>query len=282
MKCVCTVFLCKNIYEEVNPLFHSLVAISLSITPPFRYYSSNGKYREPGNGGYSITDESMQKHLKSCVDDQTGEPQDCLLAPGDYYIQCPDEGCDALELCPDDASQRDCSQLEFLEEQQDCKAEQKWCPKYTIETAPTDSETTGLGMVPMTNYCHDVHGHFTQELGVVLPVDASTSDEGLGNCYYGDGKTLVNRDLSGDYAYCGSNGESCDSTFAGGYESRDYDPRYRPWYIATKELQKPNWSPPYPFFELGIGVTYSYPFYNTENDGKQVFAGVLGIDYRCK
>jgi hypothetical protein len=240
---------------------------------------SNGYHREPGNDGYDSNDPAMQKHLKSCVN-TSGEPVDCLLPPGAEYIQCVDGDCEALELCADEQSQTNCGELEFELQQVACERDKKWCRKYTIEKAFEDdtSENTGLGFVPLTNFCHDDKGRFTQEVGVVLPPDGSP---GRGNCYYGDGATMVNRFLEGPYDYCGLDGQICNNTFSGGYASFDYDPRYRPWYYVTKELQVPNWLPPYPFFDLGIGITFAHPIYS-ESEGKKVFDGVLSIDYRCE
>ena len=240
---------------------------------------SNGYYREPGNDGYDINDPTMEKHLKSCVN-TFGEPVDCLLPPGAEYIQCVDDDCEALEPCADEQSQINCGRLEFQQEKDDCENNKKWCRKYTIEKALDDTvtENTGLGFVPLTNFCHDANGRFTQEFGLAIPPDGSP---GVGKCYYGDGATLVNRFLEGPYDYCGLNGEICNHTFSGGYASFDYDPRYRPWYYVTKELQVPNWLPPFPFFDLGIGITFAHPIYS-QIEGKKVFAGVLSIDYRCE
>jgi hypothetical protein len=164
-----------------------------------------------------------------------------------------------------------CSSLSVEENKAHCESEQKWCKKYTIEEA-----TENMGFMPLTYHCHNKHGLFTQEPGAAV-LDSSGN---LGNCYFRDGTTLVNRSLAGEYAYC--NGEVCDDTFAAGFRSDDYDPRYRPWYIQTKKLQIPNWSPPYPFFDnLEIGITYSHPIHS-EMQGKNTFTGVLAIDYTCK
>lgn len=229
----------------------------------------------------------MQKYYKSCVSPQTGEAEDCVLAPGNSYIQCVGDddlgeitgNCKHLELCPDELSQRDCSGFDLPAEQEACVSQQKWCPQYTIETSPAD-EPSNLGYIPLTHHCITRKGAFTQELDVVVPVDGSSTSE-TGNCYFGDGVTLVNRQLEGDYASCGCN-EVCNTTFQGGYYSPSYDPRYRPWYITTKQIQRSNWSPPYTFFfDYDVGFTFSSPIYSTQH-GKQVFAGVLAVDYRCK
>ncbi len=114
------------------------------------------------------------------------------------------------------------------------------------------------------------------------PGEIQTKDTNeLGNCYFADGVTPVQRsDEVGNFAYCGDNNEVCSGTYSGAYVSRDYDPRWRGWYIATKALQIPNWSPPYPFFTAGqIGITFSLPIYGLDDLGRHVFEGVLAVDY---
>ena len=183
-----------------------------------------------------------------------------------------------MELCPDESSQTTCATAS-QEGNFTCEGHQKWCRKYTIETVPEGNNGT-MGYIPLTSYCHDETGEFTQAPGRALDVNGGTA---VGNCYYGNGVTRVNRSLAGDYAYCGGDGTICNDTFAGGWWSESYDPRYRPWYIKTKEIQVPNWSPPYVFTTNEIGITHSHPIYTNLPDGKgQRFDGVLAIDYRCK
>ena len=268
-------------------------AVSFTSCDSFRYYWSYGYYREPGNAGYSVDDPLMDLHLQSCVDKETGVQVECRLQVGDNYIQCAGGNqsspgnCSMMVPCP---SQPECAIVDGSTKfpaGTSC-GETVWCRQYTIQTATmqnvandtnisSSSVVTNLGYLPLTDYCHTDTGKFSQELGVIVPTSGNSTT--LGNCYYADGVTLVQRHLAGAYAFCG--GQVCNTTFVGGYESDNYDPRYRPWYIATKEKQVPNWSPPYPFFELGIGVTYSHPIYETLQDGRRVFAGVLAIDYRC-
>ena len=83
----------------------------------------------------------------------------------------------------------------------------------------------------------------------------------------------------GDYVCC-AEGETCNP-FIGGFRSRDYDPRYRSWYIQTKDKQRPNWVEPYPFFSnLDLGITFSQPFYEYDEESRrEVFKGVFAIDY---
>ena len=103
----------------------------------------------------------------------------------------------------------------------------------------------------------------------------------LGNCYHADGKTLVNRTLEGDYAYCGGDGRVCNGTLVGGYESNAYNHCYWPQYIKTKEMQRSIWTELLTFYAMVMGITYATPIYDIE-DGKKVFAGVLSADYGCK
>lgn len=224
----------------------------------------------------------MQKHLNSCVDAETGAPTQCLLNPGASYIACrggeegDDEGglCPQIEPCP--------NQPACPANDEQCNATVKWCRQYNIVQAPSDTESTGRGFIPITNFCHDDRGHFTQEPGTVLdPFGDNRETDERSSCRFGDG-SLVQRNLSGDYAACGNN-VTCDTVFAGGYSSSEYDPRYRPWYINTREQQRPNWTPPFAFFTLGLGITYAEPIYTTEEGtGRQIFAGVIAVDYRCR
>ena len=57
-------------------------------------------------------------------------------------------------------------------------------------------------------------------------------------------------------------------------EADQYDPRVRPWYVATLLAEKPNWSPIYTFTGGELGITASSLFYDSNNQ----FRGVLGVD----
>jgi hypothetical protein len=295
-----------------------------------RYYWSNGYYREPGNAGYSVDNPSMEHHLNSCIDNDTGAPTECLLPPGSSYIACEDGRgdetgvCEVMKPCPkqneqgaqssscgggggggsDNDNSTSCSTLE-----QDSAADLKWCRQYTIEvadalssatTTKTTTPTTGRGFVPLTNMCITPKGHFSQVPNQVIDPLASSRDvTSTQTCTYGNGEP-VQRNVAGAYAACGAspstsgnnnngttttttNNAVCDTVFQGGYASWEYDPRYRPWYILTKELQKSIWMKPFPFFDLAMGVTYASPIYSTDDaTGREVFAGVLAVDYRCK
>ncbi|KAL7461288.1 hypothetical protein ACHAXS_001711, partial [Conticribra weissflogii] len=234
-------------------------------------------YREPGESGYRLDDpvqmEKMQKHLDSCID-ENGNQVPCLMGPGESYIECIDN-CTSLQRCPDEDSQQDCSAFDKAEERSLCESNTKWCTSYTTKTIPLSDTNSNRGYIPFTFYCVDVNGLPTQTPGE----NAELGADGLGNCYHDDGVTPVNRQVSGDYEYCGGDGITCDNTFLGGFTSGNYDPRYRPWYIVTKQKQVPNWSEPYEFYTHNIGITYSRPIYSTDEEGRTVFAGVLASDY---
>ena len=105
-------------------------------------------------------------------------------------------------------------------------------------------------------------------------------DTDFQTCRYEDG-TPVNRSLAGPYAYCGGDGKVCDDNFLGVFFYEVYDARYRPWYVRTREWQRPNWSSIYLFKTVELGITSSYPIYRETENGR-FFEGVIATDYRCK
>jgi len=207
---------------------------------------------------------------------ETGASAPCIMVPGNPYVACVD-GCE-FERCPDEESQRNCGDMTTYPTEENrtaCVRERavKWCRKYERREASEDGEP--LGFVPRMTHCMGTNGVVSQTPGRIV----KKGTDKLGNCYYRDGVTMVERNETGPYAQCGENGEICSDTFAGAYLHRDYDPRWRTWYEKTKEIQRNNWSPPYPFFtNLEMGITYSEPIYSTI-EGKNVFAGVVAVDY---
>jgi hypothetical protein len=213
-------------------------------------------YREPGNSGYSIDSAEMRKYFLACVGID-GTPEACVLPPESYYVECVD-GC-ALQPCPD----------------QESLEQDKWCYNYVIKTT-VEGEIRGY--VPNTHYCLNMEGNLSQTPGEILKDSNGT----LGDCYFEDGTTLVDRLIISDYAVCGGQGQMCSTAFTGGFESANYDPRWRSWYTETKSIQRPMWSAPYPFFnKLDMGITYSRPIYSLDGD-KSVFQGVLAADTKRK
>ena len=242
------------------------------VTSPFRFSDVFGTYRESGNSGYDVksTAKETAKYYGACVADYNGTKENCTMKVGGYYIQCHDE-C-ALEKCADPDSQKDCTAFVEDKDRAECESSIKWCKKYTREKVPQGKDR---GFIPRTYHCINAKGHFSQTKGEILKDSSGT----LGNCSYGDGITAVDRVISRDYEYCGGDGQVCNSTFLGGYRSKNYDPRWRGWYETTKAQQKYLWSEPYTFFSSSkMGITYSEPIYSTE-DEKIIFKGVLAVDY---
>ena len=186
---------------------------------------------------------------------------------GSIYVQKVCQGEDCLEPCP---------------RKNNNHTETKWCESYTFETVGEEEE---LGYIPLTYHCHDRTGKVTEEIDTAVAYWNSARSGNIGNCVYLDGATLVDRkNESGPYAYCGGSGQECNNIFTGGFLSTDFDPRYRPWYMQTKENQLPTWSDPYNFQDRDrYGITYSRPVYRTiPESGKSVFRGAVAIDFTRK
>jgi len=251
----------------------------------------HGNYREPGDGAYEVVmndndgdvfdDVNNSKHFMTCVDEKGGVTP-CLMKPGEKYINCID-GC-SLKRCEDEDSQRDCS---LVNDQASCEANTKWCKSYDIQEVT--EEDGQRGFIPLSYYCLGQTGLPTQEPGKTYEFH----DAGPGNCYYGDEVTQVDRNTSGQFNYCAIESakigspfadqgeESCDTTFVGVFLSSNYDPRYRPWYIMAKQLQKPYWTSAFMFWEsTDMGITFVTPIYGPDETGRNVFEGVLALDYK--
>ena len=242
-------------------------------------------YREPGEGGYNpVSDQEMSIYFNVCVNEETGnEEQECQLGEGDPYISCVN-GCELIQC------DVDCTSLEEgSEARDDCESEVIWCQNYeVIETSATVPQ---LGYVPAGFYCFDSKGLNSQEPGQIV-VETSPGVEILdGDCTYGDGTTLVNRQIFGPYADCGVpvegvNGTTtpavCNTTYEGAFTSFNFDPRYRPWYAISKSTQRPAWSDVYVFAVGGqfIGITATHPIQSTTDgeEGRTLFEGVLAAD----
>eukprot|EP00980_Cylindrotheca_fusiformis_P001804 scaffold408_cov71-Cylindrotheca_fusiformis.AAC.5 len=211
-------------------------------------------YREPGNSGYDPSDPVLGKYFGICKDRVTGQDTNCSMTIEEpLYVSCVD-GC---SLIPCDG----------------INGEDVLCQNYEIKQYSDDGGV--LGYVPTTYNCIDATGDFSQVPGNVLvpSPDGVITD---GTCTFEDG-TPVDGTVSGDFAACGSEQE-CSDTYIGAYEYRNYDPRWRGWYIDSRSYQVPRFSDPYVFFTFGsVGITYTHPIFNVQ-DGQQVFNGVLAVD----
>jgi len=244
-----------------------------------------GEYREPGNGGYLEGSEEWNVHYDTCVS-ANGTTVPCRMSVGDQYIACIDD-CN-LQPCENPESRVDCSTFqEGGAERRTCEEQITWCQTYEIKTVA--EEDGPRGYIPLYEYCLDDNGLPSQTEGEIYKFH----DGVAGSCYYNDKMTLVDRSEAGKFSYCNKNKEtcsvtedeslfaSCGTTTVGAFQQFNYDPRYRPWYIQAKQIQKPYWTPPFIFWDPpDMGSTYVQPFYKQTDDGRKVFDGVLALDYK--
>ena len=260
----------------------------------YRYYGEkDAQYKEPGNSWIVGENAQMdEQYLMACVD-ASGTPQNCTHKPGSKYIRCGEGSFCGYKLCEDDDTQR-CSEGAAI-----CELKQKWCQDY--EVAEYTASDPPMGYVTNSQYCLNEFGVISEEPGTIL----QDSGGSMGNCYYTDGKTEVQRtgDFVGDYTYCQKSAhrgqlkqlnaqegrasscdnctadDECDTVYTGAYQSLEYDPRYRGWYIDIKQKQKPAWSAPYTdFFTSMLMITYSAPFYTKLGAKRTLFSGVFAVD----
>lgn len=224
-------------------------------------------YREPGNSGYEKDDPELGIHWNTCLNKQTGSEEVCQMTEGELYVSCVDN-CALTE----------CHNIELSTAQKaDDPSQEKWCEQYNIK----QYEDRGMGddgYVPMTSHCIDKDGDLSQTPGEVL-VETPTGIIENGNCTFESG-LMVQGALGGKFAYCQNFPfEYCVDTFVGAYKSRNYDPRWRGWYIDVRERQHTWFSDTYLFFSpVNIGITYGHPLYITDDQGRKKFHGVLAID----
>lgn len=223
-------------------------------------------YREPGNSGYEKDDPELGINWNTCLDKHTGSEEICQMTEGELFVSCVDN-C-ALTECHNIESSTALTANDSSQE--------KWCEQYTIEQY--EDGGMGDGYVPMTSHCVDKDGDFSQTPGEVL-VETPMGVVENGTCTFGSGK-LVQQAISGEFAYCQNSPLGiCDDTFVGAYKSRNYDPRWRGWYIDVRERQHTWFSDTYLFFSpVNIGITYGHPLYVTDDQGRKKFHGVLAID----
>ena len=232
-------------------------------------------YREPGESGYDPSLDSYESELyfHTCVNETTGEQEQCLMNEEAQYISCRNN-CTVLVRCTDPLSQTNCSALSAGDQKEACKTRVSWCSEYTIEK--TESSKT-LGYIPNNVACYNQLGRMSQIPGKVLIRSDGTGSKELGTCTFMNDKP-VNNTISGPYEYCGGNGTHCEP-FHGVYRTYNYDPRFRSWYMECRKEQRKRWSDPYIFFSTGtLGMTWTDPFYRSDEQGRSIFTGVLAAD----
>lgn len=233
-------------------------------------------YREPGNSGYAPIDANLGKYLNVCMDKTNGTAVECAMSDvHPLYISC--IGGDGGANCPLIECPRSEPETKSGIRGNSSDSEVKMCPNYEILNYTEKNPGQRLGFVPTTTSCINADGDFSQTVGEVLI--ESDRDGGVvlnGACTFPDG-TIVDRVLSGNFENC-VNGP-CNTTFNGGYQYRNYDARWRSWYIDCKAAQRPQFSDPYVFFSFGtVGITYTHPIYTKDDQNGSVFYGVLAVD----
>jgi hypothetical protein len=239
-------------------------------------------YREPGLSGYNVShiqsDDPNYKHYISCVNSTSGDERNCTMEETMQYITCIND-CEPI-LCNTSLNENKVAH--------DIDADEHinyFCRSYETTVVPVDN-SFHLGYIPTTHYCINQYNQPEQELGkMVWDYDAYGNVDVFGDCLYYDQYTYVNRSLQGNYAYCGTKNQTCDTTFMGGFYEDEFDPRIRPWYIQTKLAQTSIWTEP--FLNPGgthLSITYNHPIYTTEileNNTimNHLFEGVLGQSY---
>ncbi|CAJ1969738.1 unnamed protein product [Cylindrotheca closterium] len=241
-------------------------------------------YREPGNSGFNNSDPVLGKYMNTCVNPLTGDSKKCLLTDASgTYVSCVND-CEYIP-CPGNGN--------IL------------CQNYDIVNYSSQAENAGdddleLGYVPRSTYCINKNGDFSDAQGEILveSLDGVIRD---GSCTFKDGSPVQRRNISGAFASCRDLYQEiclaaeapgnvitdttttgpivCDTTFAGAYDSTNYDPRWRGWYISSRETLVPRFSDPYIFFSLGVvGITYTFPIFMENKGFEKFFSGVLAID----
>ncbi len=88
----------------------------------------------------------------------------------------------------------------------------------------------------------------------------------------------VNASAGGFYSTYVPGDRGQPTTLISAVTDRVYDPRKRPWYIATTIAKKPIWSPIYTFFNPpSLGITATHPLYAQNDKLTAVFATDLSL-----
>ena len=277
---------------------------------------SNGYMLEDSFDGISnrmVSEEDAyfkRLYFDKCLDRENGAPLNCTLTPSEDYIACVDN-CKPRP-CRSSAPSAVTSSTEYTTDSATVTiATPIYCPAYEISQVPEDRP---MGYIPRYYYCLNNGGNFIEN----DPPNSVASPASMKNgvCTHSDGVTRVegktatkqtyamadkrNYLFLRDYDY--PDGEQADAVthwlhtddpagveasqksdqiFVGGHHSRRYEPRLRPWYIGTREIQNAFWTKPYPFATNNdMGISYGKPVYYTDpSTGRKIFRGVICVDY---
>lgn len=253
-------------------------------------------------------------YYKECLNRETGATENCTLSEGEDYVECVNNcrpvPCPSSESDKFQAREVDSNGIEVRIAS--TNKTMTYCPAYSIKKVPASlNGQTAMGYVPRYYYCLNNAGKFVEN----YPPNTVASPDSMmdGVCTHSDGKTLVDGKLSEGRTYAMANkknyvflrdydsnstdktaaalysvdpdsipnNQKSDQVFVGGYHSRRYEPRLRPWYIGTRDIHNAFWTSPYPFATANdIGISYGKPLYYTDpNTGHKVFRGVICVDY---
>jgi hypothetical protein len=273
-----------------------------------------------GNNQRELTEEDAyfkRLYYDECLDPEMGTAQNCTLKVMEDYVSCVDN-CE-LSPCPSSSPSTHISTskkvLVSAEDIEFGTTEEPtiYCPTYDIQKVPNDY---AMGYIPRYYYCLDNAGKFIENDPPNSVASPSSMQDGV--CTHSDGVTLVDGRVAtkktyamadrrnylflGDYDNIYASEEQADAAahflytddpinvlesqktdqvFVGGHHSRRYEPRLRPWYLGTREVQNAFWTKPYPFATNNdMGISYGKPLYYTDpSTGQRVFRGVICVDY---
>ena len=281
---------------------------------------SNGYYLEDktDNTAIEVSEEDAyfrRLYYDKCLDRENGAPQKCTLQPNEDYVSCVDN-C-KLAPCPSSlptaTTRNSLVSTEYVVDTPEHPT--ILCPTYDIMQVPDNNEIT-MGYIPRYYYCLNDAGKFIENDPPGSVASPSSMTNGI--CTHSDGVTLVDGKTSTketyaiadrrNYLFLGDyhnqypteeeasaaatalylddptlidESQKSDQIFVGGHHSRRYEPRLRPWYIGTREVQNAFWTKPYPFATNNdMGISYGKPIYYTDpSTGHKVFRGVICVDY---
>jgi len=279
---------------------------------------SNGYMLEDSFDGISnrmVSEEDAyfkRLYYEKCLDRENGAPQNCTLAPSEDYVACVNN-CKSRP-CPSSvpstttsaSSTENITSIAITE-----VSTPIYCPSYEILQVP---EAHPLGYIPRYYYCLNNGGKFIENDPPNSVASPATMKNGV--CTHSDGITRVKGETATKQTYAMADkrnylfirdydypdeeqadavahwlhtddptnidaDQKSDQMFVGGHHSRRYEPRLRPWYIGTREIQNAFWTNPYPFATNNdMGISFGKPLYYTDPlTGHKVFRGVICVDY---
>lgn len=280
---------------------------------------SNG-YLLDGKEETQLSEQDMyfeKLYYDKCLDRENGAPQNCTLKPKEDYILCVNNcklgPCPSVPfLTPTETTTATVSSEHVVGTSNQPIL---YCPTYDILQVP-ENDTLAMGYIPRYYYCLNDAGKFIEN----DPPNSASSPSSMkdGVCTHSDGTTLVEGKVATkqtyamadrrNYVFLGDHyslnpteaeadayalslysddpntiteSQKTDQVFVGGHHSRRYEPRLRPWYLGTREVQNDFWTKPYPFATNNdMGISYGKPLYYTDpSTGRKVFRGVICVDY---